>query len=199
MHLYMNKTSPFARMVRIAIVEKGLADQVETEIVDPWADSEPFMKASPAGRIPVLTTDDGTVLSEAILILRWLDHVRPEPSVWPEDRLAETLSIAGSAYNAMEAAVAILIGRKSNPDFDDHMVGRRRHRTMAEAFARLDANPPRDMDDRVDIANIATVTALDYVLFRFADRDWLGPLPRLAQWHGRQADRRSVASTRPTV
>ena len=46
MHLYINTTSPFVRLVRLAIEEKGLADRVELEIVDPWADPEAFLKTN---------------------------------------------------------------------------------------------------------------------------------------------------------
>ena len=35
MHLYVNTTSLFVRIVRMAIVEKGLADRVTLERVDP--------------------------------------------------------------------------------------------------------------------------------------------------------------------
>jgi glutathione S-transferase len=199
MHLFINTTSPFVRLVRIALAEKGLANKVKTEVVDPWADQPDFLKANPAGRVPVLTTDDGTVISESYLILRWLDSHAPEPAIFPEEDLANTLSKAAYALAAAEAATSVIIGRKSNEAFDMHMVGQRRFRTIADAFARLDADLPRDMDDRVDIANIATITLIDYVLFRYLDRDWLSALPRLAGWHERQKDRPSVRSTRPYV
>ena len=42
MKLFANTTSPFVRLVRLAIEEKGLSDQVDIEIVDPWADPEHF-------------------------------------------------------------------------------------------------------------------------------------------------------------
>ena len=75
MHLYINTTSPFVRLVRLAIEEKGLQDRVQMELVDPWADPAAFLKANPAGRVPVLTTDDGHVFAEAHLILRYLDEI----------------------------------------------------------------------------------------------------------------------------
>ncbi len=199
MHLYINKTSPFVRMVRIAIAEKDLENRVKTEIVDPWADYAPFLNANPARRVPALVTDDGTAISESSLILRWLDQIQPAPPLWPEDGQAETLALAAYAIGAIEAAVAIIISRKSNAEFDAHLVGQRRYRTMADALARLNATPPRDMTVRVDIANIATATALDYILFRFPDREWLAVLPKLKAWRERHADRPSLTSTYPQI
>lgn len=199
MHLYINTTSPFVRLVRLAIAEKGLADRVETEIVDPWADPAAFLEANPAGRVPTLVTGDGQAIAEAHLILRYLDQIAPEPPVYPADDLARTLAIAAPALGAMEAATAIIIGRKSSGSFDGDMVGSKRFRTMAEGLARLNANPPRDFADRPDIANFATVTALDYIVMRFADRDWLAGLPTLAAWRERQKGRASVEATMPRL
>src|SRR5210317_32784 len=125
MHLYINTTSPFVRIVRLAIEEKGLADKVELEIVDPWADPDAFLKANPAGRVPVLTTDDGHVIAEAHLILRYLDEIA-QPSVFPSEDLAATLEIAAVALGATEASTAIIIGRKSSTEFDTDMVGSKR-------------------------------------------------------------------------
>ena len=198
MHLYINTTSPFVRLVRLAIEEKGLADRVELEIVDPWADPEDFLKANPAGRVPVLTTDDGHSFAEAHLILRYLDQIA-QPSVYPSDDLARTLEIAAPALGAMEASTAIIIGRKSSASFDTDMVGAKRFRSIESGLARLDANLPRDFADRPDIANFAAVTLIDYVAFRFTDRDWLADLPNLRAWRERQKGRPSVDATMPYI
>ncbi|MBD3678800.1 MAG: glutathione S-transferase family protein [Rhodobacteraceae bacterium] len=199
MHLYINTTSPFVRLVRLAIEEKGLSDKVKTEIVDPWADPKAFLAANPAGRVPVLTTDDGHQIAEAQLILRYLDQIAPEPTIFPAEDLAATLAIAAPALGATEAATAVIIGRKSSEAFDTDMVGSKRYRTMADGLARLDANLPRDFSDRPDIANFAAVTAVDYIVFRFTDRDWLAGLPSLKAWRERQKGHPSVEATMPYI
>ncbi|MEZ5931833.1 MAG: glutathione S-transferase family protein [Alphaproteobacteria bacterium] len=199
MQLYINTTSPFVRPVRIAIAEKGLEGRVKTEIVDPWGDPEEFLAANPAGRVPTLVTDDGTAIAEASLILRYLDVIAPEPALVPADDVEQTLATAAIAIGATEAATAIIIGRKSSERFDTDMVGTRRFRTMANAFRRLNAAPPRDFAERVDLANITAITALDYILFRYPDRDWLADLPPLKAWHERQQDRPSLRATYPYI
>lgn len=199
MHLYANTTSPFVRLVRLALLEKGLADRVTVEVVNPWEDPADLLAANPAGRVPTLVTDAGTPIAEAQLILRYLDQIAPEPPLWPAADLERTLAIAAPALGAMEAATAVIIGRKSSPAFDTHMVGTKRFRTMAEGLARLDAAPPRDFAESPDIAGFATVTAVDYILMRFPDRDWLSGLPALRDWRGRQQGRPSIESTLPRV
>lgn len=199
MHLYINTTSPFVRLVRLAIIEKGLADRVTLEVVNPWEDPAGFLAANPAGRVPTLLTDAGTPIAEASLILRYLDQIAPEPPVWPVGTLEQTLATAAPALGAMEAATAVIIGRKSAPGFDTDMVGAKRFRTMADGLARLDAAPPRDFSESPDIAGFAAVTAIDYIVLRFPDRDWLASLPALRDWRARQQGRPSIETTMPRV
>lgn len=198
MKLFINTTSPFVRLVRLAIAEKGLTDSVDTEIVDPWGDPAHFLAQNPAGRVPTLVTDDGHAIAEAHLILRYLDGLA-DPPVFPRGEMARTLAIAGHALGATEAATAIIIGRKSSATFDTDMVGSKRYRTMASGLAALNADLPGDFADRPDIANMAAVTAVDYITFRFTDRDWLADLPALRDWRARQVGRPSVEATMPHV
>ncbi|WP_198534604.1 glutathione S-transferase N-terminal domain-containing protein [Salinivibrio kushneri] len=58
MELYLNTTSPYARVVRICAIEKQL-DDVKLIWVDPWADDNALLTANPNGKIPVLVTDRG--------------------------------------------------------------------------------------------------------------------------------------------
>ncbi|BBI63175.1 hypothetical protein HSBAA_44810 [Vreelandella sulfidaeris] len=46
MELYLNATSPYARLVRIVLLEKGLADAVTLKWCDPWADDADLLKAN---------------------------------------------------------------------------------------------------------------------------------------------------------
>ena len=79
------------------------------------------------------------------------------------------------------------------------MVGAKRFRSIESGLAWLDANLPRDFADRPDIANFAAVTLIDYVAFRFTDRDWLAALPNLRTWRERQKGRASVEATMPYI
>ena len=79
MKLLMNTTSPYARIARVALWEKGFSD-IETRIVDPWGDTPELLAANPAARVPTLVTDDGQTLTESLLIVLWLEETKPEPS-----------------------------------------------------------------------------------------------------------------------
>lgn len=196
MKLYANPTSPYVRIVRMAIIEKGLAGAVEIVPADAWADAPDFLDANPAGRVPALVTDDGVRLTEALLILCHLDAVRPDPPAIPRESTL-VLSRAGLAVSVFDAAVEVIIARKSAPDFDGHMVGQKRFRTMRDGFARLDAACPESAKRTLDLADMAAITALDYAVFRFPGTDWRGTNRRLAAFRDAHADRASVAETIP--
>ena len=198
MRLYANPTSPFVRVVRMALHEKGLAGAVEVVMVDAWGDAPAFLDANPAGRVPVLLGDGGMRLAEAPLILHFLDDLQPDPPVLPRGAgAAAALSRAGLAFGVFEAATAIIIGRKSAADFDAGMVGQKRHRTMRTGFARLDAACPAPGLRGLDIADMAAITALDYAVFRFPDEDWRALAPRTAALRDANAERPSVKETAP--
>ena len=80
MQLLANTTSPFVRIARVAMIEKGL--NIEPTIVDPWADDPRLRLANAATRVPSLVLDDGTPLTESMLIVQWLEATYPPPK-WP--------------------------------------------------------------------------------------------------------------------
>lgn len=197
MTLFVNLTSPYARLVRVAVAEKGLSDRVAERVVDPWGGAPAFVGASVHERVPALITDCGHGLSESGLILTWLERLAPQPALFPQAGLAPVLQRAASAMGAIDVMAAIIISRKSTPEFDSHFMGQKRFRTLAAALDRLEADPPGTLAEGADIAAIATAVALDYAAFRFPDRDWLGPRPRLAAWRAAQAGRPSLERTMP--
>jgi glutathione S-transferase len=144
MQLLAKTTSPFVRIARVVMIEKGL--DVEPTIVDPWADDGRLRAANAATRVPTLVLDDGTALSECLLIVQWLEATRPAPS-WPSAlgasaaQAAGVLSRAGIAIGAIEASTITIITRKVTAPvlFDETPVGLRRRRTMVEGLQRLEA------------------------------------------------------------
>ena len=184
MQLLANTTSPFVRIARVAMIEKGL--HVEPTIVDPWADDPRLRNANAATRVPTLITDDGTPLTESLLIVQWLEQTRPAPD-WPslfDTDPAGVLSRAGIAMGVIDAAVHTIIIRKVTAPvlFDETPVGLRRRRTMAEGMARLEAIASQTRFGREDAPTldaVCAVVALDYLRFRFTDAPWLPLMPAL--------------------
>jgi glutathione S-transferase len=80
MKLYVTPGSPYARMARIMVLEKGLGSRVEViEAKTRTADS-PYYGINPSGRVPFLLRDDGVGLEESALICSYLDHLDGAPA-----------------------------------------------------------------------------------------------------------------------
>jgi glutathione S-transferase len=68
--------------VALALGHKGI--DVEWVDVDP-ADRTPVRELSGQELVPVLVADDGEVVSDSTVILRWLEERHRNPPLWPPD------------------------------------------------------------------------------------------------------------------
>ena len=204
MQLLANTTSPFVRIARIALIEKGL--DIEPTLVDPWADDPRLRAANSATRVPTLVLDDGTPLTEALLIVQWLEATRPAPDwpslIGPAAAAAGVLSRAGIAIGAIEASVITIITRKVTAPalFDDTPVGLRRRRSMVQGMERLEAQA--DAIARTGTPTLDAITAVtlhDYQQLRYADQPWLPKTPRLQALAEAWRTRESFCKTMPYV
>ncbi len=209
MQLLANTTSPFVRIARIAMIEKGL--EVEPTLIDPWADDARLREANAATRVPSLVLDNGIPLTESLLIVQWLEATRPAPQ-WPgllgsePERIAGVLSRAGVALGAIEASVHTIITRKVTAPvlFDETPVGLRRRRTMVEGMQRLEAaaaemagSDPAGQAPTLD--TICAVVLYDYQQLRYGDQPWLPATPALKQLAEAVRARPSFAQTMPRI
>ncbi len=72
-HLWL---SPFARKVRVVLKEKGLDFDLALEKV--WERRPEFLAMNPAGTVPVLVEDDGSVVADSGVICEYLDEAYAE-------------------------------------------------------------------------------------------------------------------------
>jgi glutathione S-transferase len=78
----LNSLGPNPRMVRMFMAEKGIS--IPFESVDLLAGEnrqDGYLRKNPAGQIPSLELDDGTVLSETVTICEYLEELHPTPAL----------------------------------------------------------------------------------------------------------------------
>src|SRR5437870_10660867 len=80
MKLYITPGSPYARMARIVVLEKGLERRVEIIAAQTRVADSPYYRINPSGRVPYLIRDDGVGLEESTVICAWLDHLDGKPA-----------------------------------------------------------------------------------------------------------------------
>ena len=198
MRILTNTTSPYARIARIALGEKGF-DLSPTEIVNPWTDVPDLLALNPASRVPTLETDAGLPVTESLLILLWLEKKVPDPSLLTGD-LDRVISQAGRAMGVIDAMANIVTGiMQMDPNWGETRVGLKRRRTIITGFRPLEADPPPYDGNTPNVAVITAVVALDYLTLRFAEAPWTEPLPKLDALRARVAERPAFKSTEPYV
>ncbi|MCP1674024.1 glutathione S-transferase [Natronocella acetinitrilica] len=183
MNLYFSPTSPYARVVRLTLMEKHLTAQITEKQVSPWDDDPELGAHNPIMRVPTLVTDEGAQLTETLLIANYLEHRFPQPALIPEDRYAETLAQAGLGIGLIDSTVQLVIARKfcmaANipKDFE-----KRRMNGIQRGIETLEKQRPQAAGEVADLACITVGTALAYLSFRIPELDWTTAHPGLAGW-----------------
>jgi glutathione S-transferase len=197
MKLYVTYTSPYARLARILVLEKGLADRVEVIEAKTRTRGSPYYQINPSGRVPYLIDDAGVGMEDSQLICAYLDSLDAKP------RFHHPLHASDWAYRRLEASarsmcegICVWLREMHRPENERsptvlaHEVARSRR--MADHFeARMsDAL----MQGELSMPHLILAVALD------AARVW-GPCdlthqcPQLASWMRRMRALPSMQAT----
>lgn len=86
LHNYFRSSTSYR--VRIALALKGIEYDYVAHHLRHGENRKPdFLAINPQGLVPALVWEDGTVLSQSLAIMEFLDEVRPEPPLLPADPL----------------------------------------------------------------------------------------------------------------
>lgn len=87
---FYNSRGPNPRMVRMFMAEKGFeVPKVEVDLLAGENRQAPFLKINPAGQLPALELDDGTVLAEITAICEYVDEIKKDTPSLMGDTPAE--------------------------------------------------------------------------------------------------------------
>jgi glutathione S-transferase len=201
MKLRYAPASPFARKVRIVLIETGLDKRVELVNTDPWSDDNDLPKDNPLGKVPTLIDDDGHQVYDSRTICEYLDGMHGGARLVPTEGRARLLALTRQALGdgMLDASVWLRVELVRRPEALRWPYIVARHRAaVARSLATLE-HEAGTLTDLASIGDIAVACALGYLDFRFADEPWRGPHPRLAAWFDRQLKRPSMIATMPHV
>lgn len=183
MKLFLNQTSPYARVIRILLLEKNLAEQTELCWRDPWSDDEHLLNENPACKIPTLVTASGIPISETLLIASYLNDLVSEHNLIPSDRKEQVYHLAGLGQGLMDASFSTVISRKhSGKEEDNSVLGTRRQRVIARTLKQLENNVENYFEDKQSLGEIMIAVALEYLVFRLPELDIAQEYPKLEAW-----------------
>jgi glutathione S-transferase len=197
MKLYITPMSPYARLARILVIEKGLGDRVEIIQAKTRAVGSPYYHINPSGRVPYLTTDAGVGMEDSQLICAYLDSLDGRP------RFHHPSHETDWAYRRVEASarsmcdgISVWTREMQRPENDRSPTvlaheAARMHR-MADFFETQVADPP--LQGPLAMAHLILTVALEG-----AQKRGPGSLtdgrPRLAGWLHQMFELPSVQAT----
>ncbi|MBS7792897.1 glutathione S-transferase N-terminal domain-containing protein [Roseococcus sp. SDR] len=189
--------SPYARKVRIALLEKGIPFTLQTEV--PWHGTTATPAYNPLEKLPVLVQPDGTGIYESRFILEWLEVKHPTPRLLPDDpeAILAARQVEVLADGVCDAVVLLFFERMRAAPSEEWIA---RQRRKVEGGVRALAERAEDgflVGNRFGLADIAAGTALRYLAVRFPEFDWAGQYPNLAAMSARLEARPSFAATVP--
>jgi glutathione S-transferase len=199
MKLYVTYTSPYARLARILIEEKGLKDRVEIVEAKTRTPASPYYQINPSGRVPYLVDDAGVGMEDSQLICSYLDSLDGKPrfhhplceSDWACRRL-------GSSARSMCDGVSVWTREMQRPESERsptvlaHEVARMQR--MADFFEARVADPL--LQGAPAMAHLILAVALDVARKR-GPGDLADGRPQLAAWMRRMLALPSMQATAP--
>ncbi len=118
MKLYLNQASPYARLIRVLLIETGLDNETELIFVDPWESPDELLIANPASKVPALTLKHGTRLIESACTSDYLIQHSGQSALSPMSHLDGEirLEILGLGRAAIDCSFGSVIQRRFVPD-----------------------------------------------------------------------------------
>ena len=200
MRLISATPSPYARKVRIALAEKGIPFQLQTEV--PWDSTTTIPQYNPLEKLPVLILDDGSAVYESRFILEYLEAKHPEPPLLPDDidgKLAAR-QVEVLCDGVCDAFVLLFWERHRATDHQSQEWMARQQRKIDGGLAALDriaGDREYVVGDRFGLADIAAGAVLGYLSVRWPEYDWRGRHPNLAALSERLEQRASFRASVP--
>jgi glutathione S-transferase len=199
MKLYITPGSPYARMARIVVLEKGLESRVEIITAKTRVAGSPYYRVNPSGRVPYLVRDDGVGLEESALICAYLDHLDGEPvfDLPGGDQLWEARRLEALARSMLDG-LSVWVREILRPENERSPVVIQHESDRAERMADVWEVEigHRLMHGALNMIQVTLACALGLEARNPAFR-WRPRHPTLSAWFDRIVTRPSFAATAP--
>ena len=199
MKLYITPGSPYARMVRVVVLEKELGNRVEIIAASTRLANSPYYRINPSGRVPDLMRDDGVGLEESALICAYLDHLDGQPLFdWPAgDAGWEAHRLDALARSLMDG-LAVWSRELTRPPHERSpaILAHETQRSVRMTDLWESAIDHPLMHGTLNPAQIALACALGLEA-RNPDLQWRTGHPKLCAWFDTMIARPSLAATAP--
>jgi len=199
MKLFFTQRSPFARKVRMLARltgQDGDIEEIETTVRDPKA---PVLPHNPTGKVPTLVLDDGTALSESLLITSYLEE-RAGPRALNGTGDARWKAYGFDAFVTATTdnlawrfrETALKEEGKQSPTFLALETDRARRN-----FDALAAAVDTDLSEPVRTGHLSAAALLAFVDLFMDGAEWRDGRPGLVAWYEAFRERPAFKATEP--
>ena len=206
MKLYFSPFSPYVRKCLVVGHELGLDARITLlpSSAHPVTRDPAIIANNPLGKVPTLLADDGQALYDSRVICEYLDDLAGG-TLFPKTGAArwQALTLHALADGMLDAALLARYEDVARPEAIRWKEWRAGQLDKAEtALAYLESElagavhgGATALSDRVDIGTLSIGCALWYLDLRFADVQWRGRYPKVAQWYAAFSQRPSMQAS----
>jgi glutathione S-transferase len=200
MQLYVTLTSPYARLARIVVIEKGLENRVEIVEAKTRVPDSPYYRINPSGRVPYLVNDAGVGMEDSQVICAFLDSLDGDPRFHPAGGADWSRRRLEASARSMLDSIAVWAREMARPESERssttlaHETARTQR--MADHFEGEVARP--ELRDEASMAPWLLAVALETARLRKLGDLTIGR-PQLAAWLAPMAQRQSMLQTVPAA
>lgn len=195
--LFISENSPYARICRMALRERGLLGQVKetvTALRDPQAVVLPH---NPTGRVPALLLPDGTTLTETTLVLQWLDQQGTRAAMMPAD--TKGIAAYGRVLGLLDG-IAVWNRELRRPENERSPSVLKLEAVRADRIAdALERDVAGGAYAKIDMGALALLAVLGYAERRHRVWSWRTGHAALEKWFEAFSDRPSFTETVPPL
>jgi len=192
MILLNGPNTPFGRMAQVTALE--LEIPLDHQIINVF-ECEMLDAINPLRQIPTLLLGDGRMLCDSRVICDYFCSLHPACALIPADDW-DVQTRWSLALGLMEAAVAQVMERLRPRAQQSGEFLSKCKRRVGKVIAAFEAASGDICVSKVRIDRLAVAIALEYIDFRQVC-DWRGHAPHLACWMEDEAQRPSLARSRP--
>ncbi len=199
MKLYITAGSPYARMTRMLVIEKGLQSRVSEHIAQTRVADSPYYPLSVSGRVPYLVCEDGEGLEGSVAICDHLDSLVGAPLLTrPVPLQARVVAQLDGRATSLLDGLAVWFRELVRPaDERSPTVIEHEHRRAERLLSWWETQIAHPwMNGPFNHAQLTLGCALAFAL-KIRGFEWRPDRPALAAWFETFSRRPSFAATEP--
>ena len=196
MKLFISAGSPYARRARIAVREAGLSEKIEEVNVNELSDRVgALLEMGPGGKIPTLLLDNGSALSESMVIAHYLDRLS-DGKLYPTDMgaLADCYRVEAVGAVLMDSLHTRSVQGRLDPSEQSPALLKKEAGRCERCYDTLESTLDL-LTGQTHFSALCVAASLSYADWRGSADNWRDSHPKLDAWMKNIENHPSIAAT----